>query len=284
MIDSLLAGGQRIRPFIANLTYEAFCPEPDQTILNRLALTVECFHKASLIHDDIEDDDPLRYGKKTIHEQHNVAVAINAGDLLVGEGYRLIAESGLPSEMIVDCIRVIANGHRAMALGQGGELLSTSEKRILSMAEILEIFKNKTASAFRVSLLLGGTMGGAGVETLDQLERFSHFTGIAYQVMDDLEDYSGTRGDIRFRKPSVLLSMLMQRLPEDERILIEDAFISGNFEQIYRCLENNQTVDHCSDLLKDQLIRAKESLANLKNLGLKLALHEILGKIFNKYL
>ena len=127
-------------------------------------------------------------------------------------------------------------------------------------------------------------MGGAGAGTLEQLERFSHFTGIAYQVMDDLEDYAGNRGDILFRKPSVLLAMLMEKLPEDERMMIEQAFVAGNFDLIYRCLENNQTVDHCSALLKDQLIRAKESLTQLKNLGLKLALHEILGKIFDKYL
>lgn len=283
VVDSLLAGGQRIRPFIANLTYEAFCPEPDQAILNRLALTVECFHKASLIHDDIEDDDPLRYGKKTIHEQHNVAVAINAGDLMIGEGYRLIAESGLPAQTVVDCIRVIANGHRSMALGQGSELLATTGKRILSMDEILEIFKNKTASAFRVSLLLGAIIGGADALTLDQLERFSHFTGIAYQVMDDLEDYSGNRGDIRFRKPSILLSMLMEELPEDERGAVEHAYNAGDFDVIYQCLEKNETVGHFTAFLQDQLFRARESLAGLENLGLKLALHEILGKIFNNY-
>ena len=155
VIDSLLAGGQRIRPFIATLTYEAFCMQPDDMILNRLALSVECFHKASLIHDDIEDDDPLRYGKQTIHAQHGIAVAINAGDLLIGEGYRLIAESGLPADLISACFRVISTGHRAMTLGQGAELLATTGSKILSLMEILEIFENKTSSAFRVSLLLG---------------------------------------------------------------------------------------------------------------------------------
>jgi geranylgeranyl pyrophosphate synthase len=284
VIDSLLAGGQRIRPFIANLTYEAFSREPDPAILNRLALTVECFHKASLIHDDIEDDDPLRYGRKTIHEEHNVAVAINAGDLMIGEGYRLIAESGLPPEMIANCIRVIANGHRTMALGQGAELLATSEKRILSLTEILEVFRNKTSSAFRVSLLLGGIIGGAGARALEQLERFSHFTGIAYQVMDDLADYAGNRGDIRFRKPSVLLSMLMEQLHERDRIEVTQAYLEGNIDEIYRLLEHHQAADRCLALLKDQLARAKESLTGLKNLGLKMALHEILGKIFDKYL
>jgi geranylgeranyl pyrophosphate synthase len=284
VIDSLLAGGQRIRPFIANLAYEAFCPEPDQSIQNRLMLIIECFHKASLIHDDIEDDDSQRYGRKTIHEQHNIAVAINAGDLMLGEGYRLIAESGLPPETIVASARVIANGHRSMALGQGAELLATSAKRILSMPEILELFENKTASAFKVSLLLGGIIGGADTATLDRLERFSYFTGLAYQVMDDLDDYSGNQGDIRQGKPSVLLSMLMERISDEQRIAVGKAFAAGNFDEIYRFIEINHIADHCSALLIEKLFRAKESLADLKNLGLKLALHEFLGKIFDKYL
>jgi geranylgeranyl pyrophosphate synthase len=284
VIDSLLAGGQRIRPFIATLTYEAFCSEPDDLILNRLALSVECFHKASLIHDDIEDDDPLRYGKQTMHARHGIAVAINAGDLLIGEGYRLVAESGLPPEMIVACIRVIASGHRAMTLGQGAELLATERKSILLLPEIFEIFDNKTAAAFRVSLLLGGIMGGADEGTLDLLGRFSQFTGIAYQIMDDLEDYAGDRGDIRFRKPSVMLAMLMEDLPAEERAIVEQAFAASNFSLICLYLENYKTANRCAELLNDQLDKAKESLDHLKNMGLKLALHEILGKIFDKYI
>jgi geranylgeranyl pyrophosphate synthase len=284
VIDSLLAGGQRIRPFIATLTYEAFCREPDPAILSRLALSVECFHKASLIHDDIEDDDPKRYGKQTIHAQYGIPVAINAGDLLIGEGYRLIAESRLPPAIIGECIRVIASGHRAMTLGQGAELLATAGRKILSMPEILHIFENKTASAFRVALLLGGIIGDASPETLDRLGRFSHFTGIAYQIMDDLEDYKGQQGDIRFRKPSVMLAMLLENLPNQERAIVEQAFLAGDFSLIYHYLDTNKTNDHCAGLLKDHLDRAKENLENLENMGLKLALHEILGKIFDKYI
>lgn len=281
---SLLSGGQRIRPFIAALAYEAFCHEPDDMILNRLALSVECFHKASLVHDDIEDDDPLRYGKQTIHARYGIPVAINAGDLLIGEGYRLIAECQLPAGMISACIRVIATGHRAMAMGQGAELLATGHKKILSLQEILEIFDNKTASAFRVSLLLGAIMGGADEETLAILSRFSHFTGIAYQVMDDLEDHAGQRGDIRFRKPSVLLAMLMEELPAEERAIVAQAFATGNFNLVYLYLDNYKTAGRCTALMDDYLHRAKECLDPLGNMGLKLALHEILGKIFDKYI
>jgi geranylgeranyl pyrophosphate synthase len=170
-----------------------------------------------------------------------------------------------------------------MTLGQGAELVATKSGKILSLAEVLEIFENKTAPAFRVSLLLGGIMGGTDAETLELLGLFSHYTGIAYQIMDDMEDYAGQQGDIRFRKPSVMLAILLEELPPEERTIIEQAFTAGNFNLIDLCLENYQTVDRCSALLKSYLNRARGSLDNLGNMGLKLALHEILGKIFDKY-
>ena len=55
-------------------------------------MAVECFHKASLIHDDIEDGDDRRYGQPALHTEHGVPVALNVGDFLLGEGYRLIGE------------------------------------------------------------------------------------------------------------------------------------------------------------------------------------------------
>jgi hypothetical protein len=136
--ESLLAGGQRLRPFFAVLAYEAFVKEPDSAVLNTLALSVECFHKASLIHDDIEDNDEVRYGKVTIHSQHGIPIAINIGDYLLGEGYRLIADSGLPVEIIRNGIQVISKGHIQLTIGQGTELLAIRSGQILSLTEMLE--------------------------------------------------------------------------------------------------------------------------------------------------
>src|SRR5882672_3709967 len=87
--------GKRWRPFLTVSAFQALrgdtsAPLPED--IRKLAVAVECFHKASLIHDDIEDNDALRYGEKTLHEEHGVAVALNVGDLLIGEGYRLIGE------------------------------------------------------------------------------------------------------------------------------------------------------------------------------------------------
>jgi hypothetical protein len=85
--DWLMRAGKRWRPFLAVSVYQALRENPTAALpedVRKIAVAVECFHKASLIHDDIEDNDSQRYGEKTLHEEHGVAVALNVGDLLIG--------------------------------------------------------------------------------------------------------------------------------------------------------------------------------------------------------
>ena len=102
--EILLSDGKRIRPLLVAIAYEAFCKEPDTGVFKHLAMSVECFHKASLIHDDIEDGDELRYGKETLHKKYGIPVAINTGDLLIGEGYRLISKCDLEPQALKNAL------------------------------------------------------------------------------------------------------------------------------------------------------------------------------------
>ncbi len=283
-LKSLLSGGQRLRPFLTALAYEAFVNEPDPAILNILALSVECFHKASLIHDDIEDNDDMRYGLETLHTQHGIPVAINVGDYLIGEGYRLISESSLPAELIREGIKIVSRGHRSLTIGQGAELISIASNEILSLEDMLELFENKTSAAFKVSLLLGATVGGASEEILEILNRFSRLIGIGYQIKDDLFDYQGHKGDIAVRKFSVLLSMLREKLPPREQEIMINAYKSDDFKVLYDLIDEHKIPDATRELLVETITDAKNCLDSLKNLGLKLALYEILGKIFKDYI
>jgi len=282
--ESLLSGGQRLRPFLAVLAYEAFVVDPDPAVLNMLALSVECFHKASLIHDDIEDNDDIRYGKETVHARYGIPVAINTGDYLIGEGYRLISESNLPSELIRDGIKIVAQGHRSLAIGQGNELISIRSKEILPLKEMLDLFDHKTAAAFKVSFLLGATVGCASVETIKILERFSHYIGIAYQIKDDLSDYQGDKGDIAVRKFSILLSVLKEELPKSEIDSLLSSYKLDDYDSICNLIDLYQIQDATKKLLISNINEAKRCIKNISNLGLKLALHEILGKIFKEYI
>lgn len=282
--ESLLAGGQRLRPFFAVLAYEAFVKEPDLSVLNLLALSVECFHKASLIHDDIEDNDDVRYGKDTLHYQHGVPVAINTGDYLIGEGYRLIAESPLPAAVICESMKVISQGHSKLSIGQGTELLSLRSGEILSLKEMLAVFENKTAAAFKVSLLLGAIVGGADDEILDSLSNFSKSIGIAYQIKDDLSDFNGNKGDIEVRKFSVLLSLLKENASSLDKEQLISALNDRNFEIVYYLINVYSIQEKTESLLSSYLTEARNCLENFSNLGLKLALYEILGKTFKEYI
>src|SRR5439155_10727290 len=143
--------------------YKAFAEDPAAPLppeLRRVATAVECFHKASLIHDDIEDGDDVRYGAAALHVEHGMPIALNAGDLLVGEGYRLLADCGAPAPVRATLLGIAADGHRQLCLGQGAELDWVRRPAPLSSASVLEIFRRKTAPAFEVALRLGAAFGG----------------------------------------------------------------------------------------------------------------------------
>ncbi|MBM4152341.1 MAG: DUF116 domain-containing protein, partial [Kiritimatiellaceae bacterium] len=195
--DWLLQEGKRWRPYLLACTFSALnngtTELPDE--VRRLAIAVECFHKASLIHDDIEDNDDLRYGAPTLHRQVGTAVAINAGDLLLGEGYRWIASV---ETRTTDLLQIAITNHRRLCIGQGEELCGLDEKRVFTAKEIIEIFRRKTAPAFGVSLLLGAVVSGEDHELLETLQAFSESLGIAYQIRDDLDEYrAGEARDLR---------------------------------------------------------------------------------------
>ena len=88
-------------------------------------MSIETFHKASLVHDDIEDNDAFRYGDETVHRRYGMATAINVGDYLIGMGYRLVSRESrtLGPEAVSDILDCLADAHTKLSEGQGAELL-----------------------------------------------------------------------------------------------------------------------------------------------------------------
>jgi geranylgeranyl pyrophosphate synthase len=221
--------GKRWRPFLTACTFQALqtdsaAPVPES--LRRVAVAVECFHKASLIHDDIEDEDALRDGQATLHEQYGVPIALNVGDFLLGEGYRLIASSGLAADRRAEMLRVAAAGHRTLAIGQGSELWWAYRPTPLGTEEVLGIFRRKTAPAFEVALRFGAIAAGADDDVWDVLHRYSESLGIAYQIGDDLKDRNGllaneAGGPAQALRPSILLAIAHGRAEGEDKRLLE---------------------------------------------------------------
>jgi geranylgeranyl pyrophosphate synthase len=285
----LAKSGKRWRPFLAACAYRALsenapdAPLPDG--LKKLAIAVECFHKASLIHDDIEDDDATRYGEPTLHAEHGVPVALNVGDLLLGEGYRLIAESGASPEILGQMIRVAAAGHRTLCLGQGAELCWARNPQPLSSTEVPDIFRKKTAPAFEVALQLGALYAGADEDVSDVLAHYSEALGIAYQIRDDVEDLATDNhapDDLKAMRPSLPLALAYERTKGDNRALIESAWRRNGADasRLRTMITELGVEERCHGLLDSYKEEAVRSLADLENASLKGLLRRVVSKIF----
>ena len=194
-------GGKRLRPRLCKAAYRAALStthgqQPTDARIEDLCEAVECFHKASLIHDDIQDCDEERYGRPTVWKEHGVAVAIAAGDWLVAHGYELIIRSGFPNAL--DMLKSTVGSHVALCEGQADDLLNFAMPSALGQRAsrplgspttnhhiYLSICERKTGEAFALAAELGAL--AAGVDGAPYRQYGLDF-GILFQVRDDLAD------------------------------------------------------------------------------------------------
>lgn len=292
----LAKAGKRWRPYLAACATMALqCdgagqPPAASPDLKKLAAAIECFHKASLIHDDIEDGDDVRYGEKTLHADIGMPAALNVGDFLLGEGYRLISELSIDPRVRVDMLRTAAAGHLTLSRGQGRELWWTRHPEPLSSLQVLEIFRQKTAPAFEVTLRLGAFLGNADASIHEVLRNYSESLGIAYQIRDDLQDYNGESDsdDLQALRPSVILAIAHKRAHEGaEKRLIESFFRSEprpSDEDVRRILNERGVIEKAEELLEAYKEEAVRSLRFLSHPTLKGLLRRVVGKIFGERL
>jgi geranylgeranyl pyrophosphate synthase len=234
--DWLAQGGKRSRPFITLAAYDALKGAPGtfsedginlSDAVRRTALAIEAFHKASLVHDDIEDDDTFRYGRETLHRRHGVSTAINVGDYLIGLGYRLVARDRkeLGAGCAADILNRLSEAHVRLAEGQGAELLwREARDKALTALDALKIYALKTAPAFEAALYAGLRLAGEAEKYEKMVAEFSKNLGVAFQVLNDLKDWDGDSDnklvvgqDVLAARPTLLLALALEGSAPAER-------------------------------------------------------------------
>lgn len=237
-------GGKRSRPFITLAAYDAMLggkatrgePYELPDSVRRAALAIEAFHKASLIHDDIEDGDAYRYGMETLHRRHGVGPAINIGDYLVGWGYRLLARDRQTVGPLAaaDLLARFSDAHVKLAEGQGAELLwRQGPEKALKPIDALRIYALKTAPAFEAALGAGIRLAGEHPELEKAVTEFGKNLGIAFQILNDLKDFEADGDnkviagqDVLASRPTVLLALALEALSAESRAELL-ALVSG---------------------------------------------------------
>lgn len=180
----LKAGGKRIRPVFVLLASQFGEANPD--IITKVGVTLELIHMASLVHDDVIDDADLRRGRKTVKAEWDNRIAMYTGDFMFAKAQEELAD--LP---IRDAHEVLSNAIYDMTLGEIVQIRDQYNWHQNLRSYLLRI-KRKTALLMAVSCYLGAKASHAEEEICRHLYYFGYFTGMSFQITDDILDFVGT--------------------------------------------------------------------------------------------
>lgn len=179
-------GGKRLRPRLCKAVFEVASHGGDAGVVDDLCEAVECFHKASLIHDDIQDCEEMRYGRPTVWKEHGVALAIAAGDWLVARGYGLIVRHGSATALAM--LEETVRSHKELCEGQGDDLSSgliSGSAANRSRDDYISVCERKTGEPFALAAALGALAAGADPAPY---RKYGIDFGVLFQVRDDIAD------------------------------------------------------------------------------------------------
>lgn len=197
---SIFAGGKRLRPIMMIAASEAVGGTAQQVM--HAACALEMIHTYSLVHDDLPamDDDDFRRGRPTNHKAFNEATAILAGDALLTEAFRLLADAdanlSTPPATALRVIELIArySGSKGMV---GGQIVDMeSEGKEIDFPTLEYIHTHKTGGLILAAVQVGALLGGGNEEQFAALTRYGGAAGLAFQIADDILDVVGDQAEL----------------------------------------------------------------------------------------
>ena len=242
LTDHILnAGGKRLRPAMVALAARAVCPEAREDRIATVGAAVEFVHMATLVHDDVVDNTATRRGKPTVNAVFGNGVAVLSGDYMLARAMRLLAIDG-----DLKIIRTVSEITIEMSEGEVMEISATGNSA-LPVDEYLLILHKKTAAFVEGCCRCGAVLGGASAENEEALSEYGYRLGMAFQLADDLLDYTGDplvtgkpRGsDLRDGRATLPLLLALERVASTDCDRLLRAF--GN-----ACVPDEEVLACCS--------------------------------------
>lgn len=256
-------GGKRLRPRLVLLGAGAAGYSGRDHIT--VAAIIEFIHTATLLHDDVVDASELRRGQRTANAIWGNEAAVLVGDFLYSRSFEMMVDVGQMRVM-----SILAHTTNAIAEGEVMQLLNihdadTTEERYLG------VIRSKTAKLFEAASRLGGVLAGVDPEVEAALARYGMHLGTAFQLVDDVLDYSASAramgknvgDDLAEGKPTLpLIHALGQAAPADHeriRAAIEEGGIA-DIDAVIDILERTGSLDYSSHLAEAEAARALDEL------------------------
>lgn len=260
------SGGKRLRPAMVILSAGAF--GYSGKFHYNLAAVVEFIHTATLLHDDVVDESELRRNKETANALFGNAASVLVGDFLYSRAFQMMVEVG---DMRV--MQVLADATNTIAEGEVLQLLNCRDPHVTE-ENYLQVIRYKTAKLFEAASRLGAILGNATPEEEEAMAVYGMHLGTAFQLIDDMLDYSGNNqnigknlgDDLAEGKPTLPLIYAMRMGTTEQASIIRKAIEDGGkdgFQPVLNVIQQTTALDYAKQCAEAEIATATAAIASL---------------------
>jgi len=272
------AGGKRLRPALVLLSAGAL--DYQGTRHHELAAIVELIHTSTLLHDDVVDESDLRRGRETANALFGNAASVLVGDFLYSRTFQMMVDIGNMRVM-----SVLSDATNVIAEGEVLQLMNCHDADV-DQERYLQVIRYKTAKLFEAATRLGAIIAGADAETEQRLADYGTHLGTAFQLIDDVLDYSGAEGetgkhlgdDLAEGKPTLPLIHVLTHGTPEQRDCVRNAIENGgrdDFPAVLAAIHATGALEHTRNQAKLEADRAAAIINTLSASPYKESLLEL---------
>ena len=280
------SGGKRIRPLIVLLSARA-CGASDLDRIVKAAAMIEFIHTATLLHDDVVDNSDSRRGIKTAHQSFGNESTILVGDFLYSRAFQIMVQINHMGIM-----EVMSDATNTIAEGEVLQLINSGNPKI-NKEQYLEVIYRKTGKLFEAAMVVGGLLSNQSQTVLNTLQLFGKELGMAYQIVDDVLDYSSSfeimgkdvGDDLAEGKVTLPMIYTLERAMPDMQEMIGQAILnkdSKNADKIIGSIQSTGSIASSVNDAKEKTEFALHSIQSLDNSKYKTALTNLAEIILHR--
>ena len=280
------SGGKRIRPLVVLLSARA-CGASDLDRIIKAAAMIEFIHTATLLHDDVVDNSDSRRGIKTAHQSFGNESTILVGDFLYSRAFQIMVQINHMGIM-----EVMSDATNTIAEGEVLQLINSGNPKI-NKEQYLEVIYRKTGKLFEAAMVVGGLLSNQSQTVLTTLQLFGKELGMAYQIVDDVLDYSSSfeimgkdvGDDLAEGKVTLPMIYTLERAMPDMQEMIGQAILnkdSKNADKIIGSIQSTGSIASSVNDAKEKTEFALHSIQSLDNSKYKTALTNLAEIILHR--